>query len=52
MAQARKAAGGGEGFVLNFSDRTYAEFFLDFRVDIEAAQFRVGAEIPVDAVFR
>ncbi len=47
-----KLLGMGEGYVLNFSDRTYAEFFLDFRVDIDAAQFRVGAEIPVDAVFR
>ncbi len=32
----------GDGYVLNFSDRTYAEFFLDFRVDIDSAQFRVS----------
>ena len=39
-----KLLGMGEGYVLNFSDRTYAEFFLDFRVDIDAAQFRVGGD--------
>ena len=39
-----KLLGMGEGYVLNFSDRTYAEFFLDFRVDIDSAQFRVGGD--------
>lgn len=37
-----KLLGMGDGYVLDFSDRTYAEFFLDFRVDIDAAQYRVG----------
>jgi hypothetical protein len=39
-----KLLGMGGGYVLDFSDRTYAEFFLDFRVDIDAAQFRVGGD--------
>lgn len=39
-----KLLGMGDGYVLNFSDRTYAEFFLDFRVDIDSAQFRVGGD--------
>jgi len=37
-----KVLGMGDGYVLDFSDRTYAEFFLDFRVDIDAPEFRVG----------
>jgi hypothetical protein len=36
--------GMGGGYVLDFSDRTYAEFFLDFRVDIDSAQFRLGGD--------
>lgn len=32
----------GGGWVLNFNDRTFAEFFRDFGVDIEAPQFRDG----------
>lgn len=39
-----KLLGMGEGYVLKFSDRTYAEFFLDFRIDIDAAQYRVGGD--------
>ncbi|MEN1710964.1 hypothetical protein [Pseudomonas aeruginosa] len=34
----------GSGYVLDFTDRTYAEFFIDFRVDIDAAQFRIGGD--------
>ena len=30
------------GFVLNFSDRTFASFFRDFRVEIDAAPYREG----------
>lgn len=30
-----KLLGMGSGYVLDFSDRTYAEFFIDFRVDID-----------------
>ncbi|WP_337058295.1 abortive infection family protein [Pseudomonas sp. USHLN015] len=37
-----KLLGMGNGYVLDFSDRTYAEFFIDFRVDIDAPQFRIG----------
>lgn len=39
-----KLLGMGDGYVLDFKDRTYAEFFLDFRVDIDSAQFRVGGD--------
>lgn len=39
-----KLLGMGGGYVLDFSDRTYAEFFLDFRVDIDSVQFRVGGD--------
>ncbi|AMO75984.1 hypothetical protein PcP3B5_25480 [Pseudomonas citronellolis] len=31
----------GEGFILNFSDRAYTEFFIDFQIDIDSAQYRV-----------
>jgi hypothetical protein len=30
------------GYVLNFSDRTFAEFFRDFGVEIEDAQYMEG----------
>ncbi|MBS7660538.1 abortive infection family protein [Pseudomonas lalucatii] len=39
-----KLLGMGNGYVLDFSDRTYAEFFIDFRVDIDAPQFRTGGD--------
>ena len=39
-----KLLGMGEGFVLDFSDRTYAEFFIDYRVDIDSAQFRINGD--------
>lgn len=32
----------GEGYVLDFSDRTFAEFFIHYRIDIDAEQFRTG----------
>lgn len=32
----------GSGYVLNFSDRTYAEFFLDYRVEIDASHYHTG----------
>lgn len=32
----------GSGYVLNFSDRTFADFFIDHRVDIDDAKFREG----------
>ena len=35
-----KLLGMGSGYVLNFSDRTYSEFFIDYRIDIDAAQYR------------
>lgn len=34
----------GDGYVLNFSDRTYADFFIDFRIDIDSAQYRAGGD--------
>ncbi|EOI7012595.1 hypothetical protein ACMVLY_003524 [Salmonella enterica subsp. enterica serovar Derby] len=34
-----KLFGMGGGYVLNFSDRTYSEFFIDYRVEIDAAQY-------------
>ncbi|NKF94869.1 hypothetical protein GO290_01946 [Ralstonia solanacearum] len=39
-----KLLGMGSGYVLNFSDRTYAEFFVDYRVEIDAAQYRTGGD--------
>jgi len=39
-----KLLGMGGGYVLNFSDRTYAEFFVDYRVEIDAAQYRTGGD--------
>lgn len=39
-----KLLGMGSGYVLDFSDRTYTEFFIDFRVDIDAAQYRAGGD--------
>lgn len=39
-----KLLGMGGGYVLDFTDRTYAEFFMDFRIDIDAAQFRVAGD--------
>lgn len=32
----------GDGYVLDFSDRTYSEFFIDYRIDIDSAQYRTG----------
>lgn len=32
------------GYVLDFSDRTYAEFFIDYRIDIDASQYRTGGD--------
>lgn len=34
----------GEGYVMNFSDRTYADFFIDFRVDIDSPRYRAGGD--------
>lgn len=39
-----KLLGMGNGYVLNLSDRTYSEFFLDYRVDIDAADYRIGGD--------
>ena len=39
-----KLLGMGSGYVLNFTDRTYSEFFIDYRVDIDAAQYRTGGD--------
>lgn len=39
-----KLLGMGGGYVLNFSDRTYSEFFIDFRIDIDADQYRTGGD--------
>ena len=39
-----KLLGMGSGYVLNFSDRTYAEFFIDYRVEIDAVQYRTGGD--------
>jgi hypothetical protein len=32
----------GSGYVLNFSDRTFREFFDEYRIEIDAAQYRTG----------
>ena len=32
----------GSGYVLNFSDRTFAEFFADHKIDINADKYREG----------
>jgi len=37
-----KLLGMGDGYVLNFSDRTYSDFFIDYRIDIDADQYRTG----------
>ena len=39
-----KLLGLGSGYVLDFPDRTYAEFFIDYRVEIDAAQYRTGGD--------
>lgn len=39
-----KLLGMGSGYVLNFSDRTYTDFFIDYRVEIDAAQYRTGGD--------
>ncbi|WLI13883.1 MULTISPECIES: abortive infection family protein [Pseudomonas] len=39
-----KLLGMGSGYVLDFSDRTYADFFIDYRIDIDAAQYRSGGD--------
>lgn len=39
-----KLFGMGGGYVLNFSDRTYADFFIDYRVEIDAPQYRTGGD--------
>ena len=31
--------GSSAGYVLNFSDRTFSEFFKDFRVDIDSQKY-------------
>ena len=31
--------GNSAGYVLNFSDRTFSEFFKDFRVDIDSQKY-------------
>ena len=32
----------GSGYVLNFSDRTFGEFFDEYRVEIDAERYKVG----------
>lgn len=39
-----KLLGMGNGYVLNFSDRTYSEFFSDYHIDIGSAQYRTGGD--------
>lgn len=39
-----KLLGMADGYVLNFSDRTYRDFFIDYRIDIDAAQYRTGGD--------
>ena len=34
--------GMGSGYVLNFSDRTFSDFFVDYRVDIDDDRYRVN----------
>ena len=35
-----KLLGMGGGYVLNFSDRTFGDFFDDYRVEIDAEQYK------------
>ncbi|MHC1700597.1 MAG: abortive infection family protein [Humidesulfovibrio sp.] len=37
-----KLLGMGNGYVLNFSDRTFSDFFAEYSVDIDAERFKVG----------
>ncbi|MBF0169417.1 MAG: abortive infection family protein [Alphaproteobacteria bacterium] len=37
-----KLLGMGGGYVLNFSDRTFREFFDEYRVEIDAEQYKAG----------
>lgn len=39
-----KILGMGSGYVLNFSDRTYSDFFIDYRVEIDAEQYRTSGD--------
>lgn len=32
------------GYVLDFSDRTFSGFFIDYRIEIDAAQYRTGGD--------
>lgn len=36
-----KLLGMGSGYVLNFSDRTFGEFFDEYRVEIDAERYKV-----------
>lgn len=37
-----KLLGMGDGYVLNFSDRTFSDFFAEYSVDIDAERFKAG----------
>ena len=37
-----KLLGMGGGYVLNFSDRTFGDFFDEYRVEIDAERYKVG----------
>jgi hypothetical protein len=39
-----KLLGMSSGYVLNFSDRTYFDFFIDYRVEIDTPQYRTGGD--------
>lgn len=39
-----KLLGMSSGYVLNFTDRTYSDFFIDYRVEIDAEEYRTGGE--------
>lgn len=39
-----KLLGMSSGYVLNFSDRTFSEFFIEYRIDIDEAQYRTGGD--------
>lgn len=39
-----KLLGMDEGYVLNFSDRTFRNFFIDYRIEIDAAEYRKGGD--------
>ena len=47
-----KLLGMGGGYVLNFSDRTFGDFFDEYRVEIDAERYQADAEPSDDSASR